>query len=282
MSKLLTPVQVYTAESQVRNFGEVLRSMVRGLRGSRYVAYRLARNSIAGSYTQSVLGFVWDFVDPIVLAVIFYFLRKGNVFETGAMHMPYSVFVVHGLLMYQTFTSTTMQTVGLLRASRGLITQQKLPPEALLLSVFFRSLFFSVFRILVIIAFSVFTGTFSVFGLVWFVLGFPLLILAGMSIGVFLAPFNAIYRDVGRFVSMVLVPLRFLSPVIFPLAGTRFEVTRFINPFWTLVDNLRLVATTNTLVEPWLLAAHLGGLFVLGLVGWFMFHVSVPILAERA
>ena len=43
----------------------------------------------------------------------------------------------------------------------------------------------------------------------------PLIILAGMSFGFFLAPFHAIYSDVGRVVRIVLNPLRYLSPVIF-------------------------------------------------------------------
>jgi ABC-type polysaccharide/polyol phosphate export permease len=132
------------------------------------------------------------------------------------------------------------------------------------------------------IVFSLFTGAISIYGFILFLLAYPVLILAGMSVGVFLAPFNAIYRDVGRFVSMVLIPLRFASPVIFPLAGTAFAVTRFVNPFWTLVDNLRLLATNGVLTEPWLLSIHLLFFAVVGLVGWFMFHVSVPILAERA
>jgi lipopolysaccharide transport system permease protein len=277
-----TPVHIYSAESRVRDFRTVVREMIHGLRSSRYVAYRLARNNIAGSYSQSVLGFFWDFADPLILGLVFYFLRQGNVFETGPMNMPYAVFVIYGLLMYQSFSNATMNTINVLGASRGLITQQKLPPEALLLSIFMRVSFLSIFRVAVMLLVSAVTGALSPVGAVGFVLAYPLLILAGMAIGVFLAPFNAVYTDVGRFVGMVLVPLRFISPVIFPLAGTFFAHTRYVNPFWTLVENLRLLAVHNTMEEPGLLCIHLGVLLVVGLVGWFIFHVSVPILAERA
>lgn len=273
--------QVYSAESRVKNFRQVLREMLRGVRGCRYVGYRLARNNIVGQYAQSVLGFLWDFADPLVLGTIFFFLYRHKIFETGDLPIPYFVFVTFGLLLFQTFASAVLDTLNVLRSSRGLITQQKLPPEALLASIFFQVGFFSLIRMAVMIFLAGIAGALSPLGLIPFILGFPVLILCGMSIGVFLAPFNAIYRDVGRFVSMVLVPLRFISPVLFPLEGTVFESTKYINPFWTVMDNLRLLATENTTSDLPVLGMHLAVLLVVGLVGWFIFHISVPILAER-
>jgi len=277
------PLQVYSAESRVRNFPEVLRAMASGLIRSRYVAYRLARKDIVSQYSKSALGFLWDFAYPLVLGVVFYFLRSGNVFSTGDTGMPYSAYLIFGLLMYQSFVNATMMSVNLLQSSRGLITQQKLPPEALLVSVFFRVGFFSLFRIAVMLFFGIVTGAFSLLGSVGFVAGYPVLILAGMAIGVFLAPFNAIYKDVGRFVGMVLVPLRFISPVLFVLPETPvFQWVNSFNSFSLIMVNLRAAATGVPFDDLGLTAVHCGVLFFVGLVGWFMFHVSVPVLAERA
>jgi lipopolysaccharide transport system permease protein len=276
-------VHIYSAESKVRKSGDVLRDMVRGLVQGRYIAYRLARNNIAGEYSRSLLGFFWDFADPLVLAIIFYLLRQGNVFSTGETNMPYAVYLIFGLLMYQSFVNATMWTVNVLHQSRNLITQQKLPPESLLLSIFLRVMFFALFRIAVMILLAVAMGSFSPVGMVKFILGYPVLVLAGMAIGVFLAPFNAIYRDVGRFVGMVLVPLRFISPVLFVLPKTPiYETINSLNPFALIMMNLRSLATLNTTEHLGITMIHCGILLLLGLAGWFMFHVSVPVLAERA
>lgn len=277
------PVQVYSAESQTRHVFQVFAAMIGGLRRSRYVAYRLARRNILSQYSRSYLGFFWDFADPLVLGLVFYFLRATDVFSTGDTGIPYSLYIIYGLLIYQTFVNATMQTVNVLHSQRGLITQQKLPPEALLLSVLFQTGFMSLFRITVMLLFSLALGVYSIPGILKFIAAFPLLIFAGMAIGVFCAPFNAIYSDIGRFVGMVLVPLRFISPVFFVLPDTGgYALLNALNPFALLLTNLRLLATQDAVMHLGLTAAHCGILLIVGLVGWFIFHVSVPVLAERA
>jgi len=277
------PVQIFTAEAQVKRLDQVLKNMVRGMLQSRYVAYRLAKRDIKSQYVRSQFGLFWDFADPLVLGVVFYLLRQSNAFSTGDTGMPYALYILFGLLMYQTFVNATMESIGILGRSRGLVTQQKLPPEALLLSVFYRVGFMSLLRIAVMLLFALILGAYSIPGIVKFLVAFPVLILAGMAIGVFLAPFNVIYGDVGRFTGMILVPLRFVSPVFFVLPDTpAYNLFNALNPFALIMGNLRSLATSDTMSQTGPLIAHCGGLLVIGLVGWCIFHVSVPVLAERA
>mgnify|MGYP003339023247 CR=1 FL=1 len=64
--------------------------------------------------------------------------------------------------------------------------------------------------------------------------------------GIFLAPFHAIYNDVGRALGVVLVLLRYASPTLFafPKTGAWIWLYR-LNPLAAIIDNLRLVATTG-------------------------------------
>lgn len=277
------PVQIFTADAQVKRLDQVLRAMVRGLLKSRYVAYRLARRDIKSQYAKSQLGIFWDFADPLVLGVVFYLLRASNAFSTGDTGIPYALYMLFGLLMFQTFVNATMESIGILGRARGLVTQQKLPPEALILSVFFRVGFMSLLRITVMLLFSLLAGVYSVPGMLKFIAAYPALILAGMAIGIFLAPFNVIYNDVGRFTGMILVPLRFISPVFFVLPDTPlYRIVNNLNPFSLIMNNLRSLATTNTTSDLVPLACHGLLLTCIGLIGWLIFHISVPILAERA
>lgn len=276
-------VQIYSAESRVRHFREVVRAMVSGLLRSRYIAYRLALKDIKSEYAKSALGIVWDLLDPLVLGTVFYLLWQAKVFNAGDINMPYSVFVVYGILLYQVFCEATLQSVEVMHHSQNLLTQLKLPPEALILSVLYRVGFGSTFRIAVMLIFSLLTGAFSPIGFIKFLACFPAIILAGAAIGIFLAPFNAIYRDVSRFVRIVLVPLRYVSPVLFLIPKTSvLGGLLLINPLATILPNLRLLATTNTSTDLVLTGIHCGALAVIGLVGWFIFHLSIPVLAERA
>ena len=277
------PVHVYSAESQVLHLPKVLREMWSGLGKSRYIAYRLTLKDIKGEYAKSAFGMVWDLLDPLVLGTIFYFLKRAGAYEVGDINMSYSVYIVYGMLIYQSFNDAVLKSANLIVGSKNLLTHLQLPPEALILSVFFRVSFDSAFRIVVMLLFSLVSGDFSVPGFLIFLLAFPGIILAGLAVGVFLAPFNAIYLDVGRFIRVILVPLRYASPVLWPIPREMFHgLLLDLNPIAMILINMRLLATSCTMESIAVTAIHCGLFVVLGLVGWFIFHVSIPVLAEGA
>lgn len=276
------PIRVYSAESQVLNFRRVLREMARGLLNSRYLAYRLARRQVKDTYAASAMGLVWDLLDPMIMAGIFYYLMRTSLISDANLGMPASVFVVYGIMLYLSFTEALVLSVSLLSSSTGLLTQLKIPPEGLIVAVFYRVCFNSTFRIAVMLVFSLLAGAFSVVGFLKFLALFPVLILAGMAPGIFLSPFNVIYNDVGRIVRLLIFPLRFLTPVVYAIpAHTVLGKLQVINPITQLISNLRGLAVENSLVDTPLLLIHLAVLAAIGLVGWFLFHIAVPILSER-
>ena len=253
------------------------------MHSSRYIAYRLARRDIRNAHATSALGLAWDLIEPLVLASVFYVLMRARIIPGAGLGMPPAVFVVYGTMLYQTFSESLVLSVNVLTRSRNLLTHLKLSPEALILSVLYRVGFSSAFRIVIMFGFSLLGASLSPIGFLTFLILFPILILAGMSLGIFLAPFNLIYSDVGRFVTIALVPLRFLSPVVYAIpSASSLGKLQVLNPLTLLLSNLRSLATNNMVAEWPLTLVHLGGFGVVGLAGWFLFHVSVPILAERA
>jgi len=287
-----TDIKVYSAESSVRNPRLVLRDMIRGLLRSRYMAYRLCVKDVRAEYAKSAFGILWDFVDPFVFASIFYFLAKIRVLNPGELGMPYAVFVIYGLLLYQTFSESVTMSLDIMKRSKTILTHLKLPPEALILSVFYRVAFNSTFRIVVILIFSLALSataakdgqtTFSIFGFMKFVACYPLLIFGGMSFGIFLAPFNAIYADVGRITRIVLTPLRYASPVLYAMpTAFPFNWISIINPIGPIIQNLRSLATSDTVTDLPGIAVRCAVFLVVFSVGWLIFHLAVPVLAEKA
>ena len=257
--------------------------MIQGIFGAHYVAYRLARKEIKESYATSAVGILWDLLDPLILAGIFYYLMQTRLISTEGMSMPPSVFVVYGMMLYFTYTEALMLSVNLMGRSKNLLTHLRLSPESLILSVVYRVGFNSLFRIVVMFFFSVLAGSFSPIGFAKFIALFPLIIFWGMVPGTLLAPFNVIYNDVGRVVALIIFPLRFLAPVIYVIpANTLLAKLQIINPVTMILENLRSVAVNNTFVDLPVTFIHFGILIILGLVGWFIFHISVPILAGRS
>ncbi len=273
------PVAIYTAESRTREGGAVTRAMLRGMLEGRYAAFRLALRDVKGGYAKTMFGLFWDLADPLVFGAIFYGLMVAGIISPGNLDIPYPLFVTYGMLLYLTFTESWLASLRLFQTSRAVLAHVNVPPETLMLSVSFRVAFNSLFRIAVLVLFSIAMGAFSPIGFLKFLACFPLLILAGTALGLTLAPFNAIYNDVDRAVRLIILPLRFASPVFFVIASEKF--TR-INPVAVLINNLRELATANHFSDPGALALWGTAFAVLFLCGWYLFHIAVPVLAERA
>jgi len=273
---------IYTAESKVRDLKNVLRSMLSGLLRGRYLAFRLFTRDIKADYSKSKFGVLWDFLEPMVLAAIFILLQRGNVINAGDINMPYSVFVIYGLLLWQTFSEALTLPLQIMQQSKSLLDQVKIPPESLLLSVFFKVLFNSFFRIVALLALSYFMNAFCWVGFVKFLLLYPTIILLGMAIGVSLAPFNVIYNDVGTVAKIVLRPWMYASPVLYAIPPMKILLYfNAFNPVGIILSNLRSLATLNLFqnMQPFITVSTL--LLIIFFIGWFIFHLSIPILSDK-
>ncbi len=274
--------EIYTAESKVKDLKSVFKAMIAGMLRGRYLAYRLFLREVKADYAQSRFGLLWDFIEPIVLAAIFVVLQRGNVISTGEINMPFPVFVVFGLMLWQTFSEAITLPLGVMQRSKTLLTQIKVPPEALLLSIVFKIMFNSFFRILVMFVLGWLFDALSWVGFAKFLLLYPSVILLGMAFGVFLAPFNIVYGDVGRAVNIALRPLLYASPVIF-YAPNIVPLAYFykINPIAIVLFNLRLMATQNEFSNLTAYVITCSLLVFIFLSGWMIFHLSVPILSDK-
>ncbi len=280
------PVYRYAATSQSRHPATVGRAILHGFFHARYTAYRLALKDIKGAYAKSSLGLLWDLADPLMFGAIFYTLVAAGILHPGEMAIPYALFVTYGMLLYLTFTESLLASLRLFRSSRGLLSHVKIAPEALVLSVFFRMLFNSSFRILVLLILTLMMTSLPPSGIAGklldlgiFLLLFLALIMAGMAIGLFLAPFNALFTDVERVVGLVILPLRFATPVFYTIANTKVIL---LNPVAMLIVNLRDVATHQGFYAPGALLAWIALFAILFAVATYLFHLAVPVLSERA
>lgn len=256
--------------------------MLCSLRASHFAACRIFIRDLKAEYAQSVFWIFWSFVDPLIVGFIFYLLHRARIINSGELDIPYGLFVVYGALLYQTFDQSLTVFMDILRRSGSMLTQLNLSPEALLLSSLYRCLFDSVPRILVLLAFSVTFGVGDIPGFLAFLVLFPLMLLPGIAIGLLLAPFNAICHDIGRSIRVFVTLLRYVSPVLYPLPVTLpFNVVAVIFPVIPILNLLRSLATASSFVAWSPLLGWTAGLSLAILAGWFIFHVSIPVIAEK-
>jgi lipopolysaccharide transport system permease protein len=257
--------------------------MVRDLKACRELAWRLTVRDISAQYRQSLLGFVWAFLPPIVMAAGFTLARDAQVINIGPTSLPYPAYVMFSMTLWQTFVEALNGPILALTNARGLISRIKFPGEAIILAQWGGIAFNFGIKLILIV------GLFVWFQMpvTWAALLAPgaliVLVALGTCLGLLLAPLNMLYQDVARGLSVITGFWVFLTPVVYavPSGGTFGTIVR-LNPVTPLLVTTRELATTGIVSDPqgfWVVSM----MTLVGLMlAWVMYRIALPFVIERA
>lgn len=276
------PQMVYTADSQLRQPGQFLRSMCHDLRACPELAWRLFRRNISSQYRQSILGYLWAFIPSIITTLLWVFLKSQRIFSIGPTGIPYPAYVIVGVVLWQGFVEALMSPIKMTNSSKSMLAKINFPREALLLAGAGEVLFNLSIR---------FTLIFFVF--IWYGIGIPstlyivpfgvvAIVALGFAIGIPFAPLGLLYQDTGRGLEVIARLGFFVTPVIYPPPQTwPASLLSQVNPVSPLLITTREWLTTGT-------ASNMGGfLLILGIIlisviaGWIFFRLAIPYVIER-
>src|SRR5262245_53713285 len=90
------PITVYTPESPLRHPVKLFSDMIRDLLASRELAWRLFVRDTRAQYRNSLLGYAWVFIPPLVAALPFVFLNSQGVIKISETPLPYGAYAMIG------------------------------------------------------------------------------------------------------------------------------------------------------------------------------------------
>lgn len=255
--------------------------MIRGMIEGHHAGYRLARTTITSRYYRSFVGLGWEFLEPLVIALVFIFLRRAGAMHPGDMEVSYALFAVVGIMMWRSFTQVLTQTVNSMvdysRLRGGLLIK----PESAMIAVFYESVFTLFFRTVIALLAVAWFGMIDLLAVLQFILLLPIVLFAGLAVGLLLAPFNLVYRDVGRGVQLVIWPMMFLSGVVVALPAEGMTAwLRTYNPCAVMIYNLRHVLLTGTFDSGPAFAALALASGLLAVMGWYVYHVTFDLAGD--
>jgi lipopolysaccharide transport system permease protein len=273
---------VYTPDSELRQFGRLLRHMGEDLRASRELAWRLFVRNVSAQYRQSLFGYAWAFVPPVFTALIWIFLASQRVFTIGETGIPYVVFVITGTVFWQTFVDALNAPLQMVSESKSMLAKINFPREALILAGIGLVLFNFLIRALLLIAVMWWYRMPAQFGILLVPVGVLSLIGFGTMVGVLLTPLGVLYQDVGRGLTVLTQAWFFLTPVIYPTPQASFAATMIeMNPVTPLVVSTRdwLITGQASLLDGFLWVSG----FTLSLLfaGWVLYRIAMPHLISR-
>ena len=273
---------VYTPTSELRQPRLLLARMFRDLLGSRGLAWRLMVRDISAHYRQSLFGFAWAFLPPIVLAAGFTLAGNAKVINISSTQLPYPAYVVLSMILWQTFVEALNGPVVAVTNAKPMLARVSFPKEALVLAKFGEVLFnFGIKLVLIVVVFLWYQMPIT-----WWALLAPLgllsLILLGIFFGLLLAPFAVLYQDVPQALIVFTGLWLFLTPIIYPVPeGGTFAAIVKLNPVTSLLVTTRELATTGVLSDPYRFVI-VSGLTLVGLfIAWVIFRLALPFAIER-
>lgn len=240
----------------------------------RELFYFFTWRDIKVKYRQTLLGFLWAILQPLLLMLIFsYFV--GKALKAPSEGMAYPVFVFSGLMLWLIFSS------GITAAGNSMVSHAQIirkiyfprlivPLSAVLVS-FFDFLVAAVVFVPVITYFKPHIN-YGLAALCW-PGGIFFTLIATAGPGMLLAALNVKYRDFRYVIPFLVQLLLFVSPVIYPVSmiGSRLiQQVMALNPMYAAISMFRMPFSTQPIDSSLLTISLTSGivLFVAGL-GYF-------------
>jgi ABC-type polysaccharide/polyol phosphate export permease len=177
----------------------------------------LFRRDLRAKYQGSVLGLVWSLAHPVVLMLVYLFVFSVLLKIQTADYDHYWLFLLAGLPVWVFFATSLQSAARSLLENANLIRKVRFPRQLVPLSMVATQLVGFAVMVVIVVALSLVYIP-EARDTVW--LAIPLAVpivafVAGLSLAV--ASLNALYRDVEHIVAALLLPLFFLTPVLYSL-----------------------------------------------------------------
>ncbi len=204
------------------------------------IIYILALRDIKVRYKQSLAGFSWAVIQPLLTMIVFTAVFAGVVkVPTGGS--PYPLFSLAALVPWSYFVHAITKSTTCVVANSGLTTKVYFPRLVLPISAVIGGLVDFGIAFALLLTLLVVYGeipTAAIFLLPLFLL---FAMLTAFSLGLWLSAINVQYRDVNNALPFFTQVLMFISPVAYPssVIPEKWQMVYALNPMATVIDGFR-------------------------------------------
>jgi lipopolysaccharide transport system permease protein len=275
-------VVVYTPASRIRDPRRLFVEVFGNLIGANSLGFRLFLRDLQGTYRGSILGYVWALLPALATAAVWIVLRGQKIVEFQQTAVPYPVYVLVSMMLWQIFRDSVMGPLQAVQKSKDILLKVNFNRESIVLSGLFMVLFNSLLKLAMIALVFVFFGIIPSWTVVPGVVSILSLVAFGFAAGLLLVPISLLYADLQQSIQIILQFLMYLTPVVYPTPRTGFMGKLMaLNPLVPIFETIRgLLLQTQTGYWHSFVIINLVVLALL-LLGIMLFSLSVPIVNER-
>ena len=236
----------------------------------------LVARELKARYRGSVLGFFWSFINPLMLLLVYSFVFQHILDQRGLGLVHYELFLFCGLLPWIWFSSSLLESSGVLISGGNLIKKVLFPAEILPIVTVLSNMVHFFFGLSILAAFMLwYQWPVSVLELAWFPVAVLVQLVLTLGFALLLSALTVHFRDLRDILGNLVTFWFFATPIIYSYitpegteaitgwAGTLLK----LNPFTHLAITYQEILYFQGPVGHWY------WLLVLGVisVGWFLF-----------
>ncbi len=212
----------------------------------RDLLFMFVKRDFLASYTQTILGPLWFFIQPIFTTLMFVFVF-GNIAGISTDGQPKILFYLSGLVIWNYFSECFNKTANVFVANSGIFGKVYFPRLIMPLSIVASGLLrFFVHFLLFLSFFSyyIIKGEISFdFNMTLFLIPFLVILMAGFSLGLglIITSLTTKYRDLSMFIGFGIGLLMYATPVIYPMNVVPEKYLFFVkfNPISPIIETFR-------------------------------------------
>lgn len=196
----------------------------------RYLLKLIVRKELRVRYRGSVLGLAWSYVKPLVQYLVL-FIALGIVLRVGEAIPNYALYMFSGVIVVNFFTEAFSNATRSIVWNAPLVKKIYLPRELFpVASVWVAAVHFLPQLIVLLLAALVSGWSPDLAGLVGAVIGFVIVSITAVGLGLLAGAVNVFFRDSENIVDMLMMMVTWVSPVLYD-----WTMIRRILPDWLFV-----------------------------------------------
>jgi lipopolysaccharide transport system permease protein len=245
----------------------------------------LVARELKARYRGSVLGFFWSFINPLLLLLIYSFVFKYVMPARFQGIEHYELFLFCGLLPWTWFSSSLLESAGVLISGGNLIKKVLFPAEILPIVTVLANLVHFLLGLSILAVFLVlYQRPLHVTELAWFPVAILVQLTLTLGCALLLSALTVHFRDVRDILGHLMTFWFFATPIIYPYLQMEAAQRRFLNlnPFTHLAITYQEILYFEGPVGhwKWLLAVGAASLAFF-FFGYFVFDRLRDTFAEE-
>jgi homopolymeric O-antigen transport system permease protein len=177
----------------------------------------LVARELKARYRGSVLGFFWSFINPLLLLLIYSFVFKYFLPQKAEGIDHYELFMFCGILPWTWFSTSLLESSGVLISGGNLIKKVLFPAEILPIVTVLANMVHFLLGLPILAAFLIYFQRPLYLGeIAWFPVALAVQLVLTMGFALLLSALTVHFRDIRDILSNLMTFWFFATPIIYP------------------------------------------------------------------